>query len=254
MTELVRLSRPAAGDRSTTSPKVKPHWRSISTRSWPSPVNKGSAWTAFRVAPVRLSADRRDGRGASGEAATAMGGRCRCQYARPPRGGDRPTDQASPAGSRRGATNTYYWVRLMRLDRPEGHRRSSTGGLIWPNQRPGAATSTSPAARVARHAPTRPSAIRFLEYSVRPQAHAYFADGNQRVAGVKGVRVSTPRSPRSARSRRRSAHLVDRQGPDRRAADPRPGRLSLISARAPAGCAFWDDAFRGGRTWATSMF
>jgi iron(III) transport system substrate-binding protein len=102
--------------------------------------------------------------------------------ARPPRGGDTDQLRAVAAGECDIAIgNTYYFVRLMKSDKPEDKALVEKVGVIFPNQTGANARGTHiniSGAGVAKHAPNRANAIKFLEYLASPQAQTYFAEGN----------------------------------------------------------------------------
>ncbi|MFZ5540576.1 MAG: Fe(3+) ABC transporter substrate-binding protein [Pseudomonadota bacterium] len=113
--------------------------------------------------------------------------------ARPPRGGD--TDQIRAVASGEcgvALTNTYYWVRLVRSDDPKDKEVVSKVGFIWPNQATSGTHVNISGGAVARHAPHRDNAIRFLEYLASPEAQAYFANGNNEWPVAKGAELSNP--------------------------------------------------------------
>ena len=157
------------------------------------PVNAGRVCTRSGSHPYMLSligamVER------SGEAATEQWARGMvANMARPPRGGD--TDQIKAVASGEcgvALTNSYYWVRLMRSADPKDKEVVDRVGFIWPNQATSGTHVNVSGGGVARHAPTRANAIRFLEYLSSPQAQAYFADGNNEWPVVKGVEVNNP--------------------------------------------------------------
>jgi iron(III) transport system substrate-binding protein len=172
--------------------KVKPH--EVDTyEKLADPGNKGRVCTRSGSHPYMLSligamVER------SGEAATEQWARgVVANMARPPRGGD--TDQIKAVASGEcgvALTNTYYWVRLMRSTDPKDKEVVDRVGFTWPNQATSGTHVNVSGGGVARHAPNRASAIRFLEYLSGPQAQAYFADGNNEWPVVKGVQVSNP--------------------------------------------------------------
>lgn len=113
--------------------------------------------------------------------------------ARPPRGGD--TDQIRAVASGEcgvALTNTYYWVRLVRSDDPKDKEVVSKVGFIWPNQATSGTHVNVSGGAVARHAPHRDNAIRFLEYLASPEAQAYFANGNNEWPVVEGAELNNP--------------------------------------------------------------
>lgn len=99
--------------------------------------------------------------------------------ARAPKGGDTDQLKAAAAGECDIAvSNTYYFVRLLKSDKADEKAVASKLGVVWPNQRDRGTHVNISGAGVARHAPHRDAAIKFLEYLASPQAQAYFANGN----------------------------------------------------------------------------
>ena len=99
--------------------------------------------------------------------------------ARSPKGGDTDQLTALAAGECDVAlSNTYYFVRLMKSDKPEDRAVAQKIGLVFPNQGDRGAHVNISGAGVAKHAPHRDAAIKFLEYLAGPEAQAYFANGN----------------------------------------------------------------------------
>jgi iron(III) transport system substrate-binding protein len=155
------------------------------------PVNKGKVCTRSGSHPYMLSLlgamVERGGEAAAEAWARGMV----ANMARPPRGGD--TDQIRAVASGECAvalTNSYYWVRLMRSSDPKDKEVVDKVGFIWPNQSTSGTHVNVSGGAVARHAPNRANAIRFLEYLASPQAQAYFADGNNEWPVVKAVQVN----------------------------------------------------------------
>ena len=155
------------------------------------PKNRGKVCTRSGSHPYMLSligamVER------SGEAATEAWARGMvANMARPPRGGD--TDQIKAVASGEcgvALTNTYYWVRLLR----DSKERDTVAkvGFVWPNQQTSGTHVNVSGGGVARNAPNRANAIRFLEYLASPQAQAYFADGNNEWPVVKGAEAANP--------------------------------------------------------------
>jgi iron(III) transport system substrate-binding protein len=157
------------------------------------PLNKGRVCTRSGSHPYMLSligamVER------SGEAATEQWARGMvANMARPPRGGD--TDQIKAVASGEcgvALTNSYYFVRLMRSTDPKDKEVVDRVGFIWPNQATSGTHVNVSGGGVARHAPNRANAIRFLEYLASPQAQTHFADGNNEWPVVKGAQVNNP--------------------------------------------------------------
>lgn len=111
-------------------------------------------------------------------------------FARAPKGGD--TDQIKAVATGECAvaiSNSYYYVRLMKSDKPEDRKIIEQVGLIWPNQKSFGTHMNISGAGVVKHAPHKEAAVRFLEYLASDQAQAYFADGNNEWPVVKGVKL-----------------------------------------------------------------
>lgn len=114
-------------------------------------------------------------------------------FARAPKGGDTDQIRAVAAGECQVAiTNTYYYVRLMKSDKPEDKKLIEKVGLSWPNQKSFGTHMNISGAGVLKHAPHRDAAIRFLEYLASDQAQSYFANGNNEWPVVKGAPLANP--------------------------------------------------------------
>ncbi|RPH58496.1 MAG: Fe(3+) ABC transporter substrate-binding protein [Burkholderiales bacterium] len=112
-------------------------------------------------------------------------------FARQPRGGDTDQIRAVATGECGVAlTNTYYLVRLMRSDKAADKDVVSRVGVVWPNQKGFGTHVNVSGAAVAKHAPNRDNAIRFIEYLASDPAQAYFAGGNNEWPVVATVRLS----------------------------------------------------------------
>ena len=102
--------------------------------------------------------------------------------ARAPKGGDTDQIKAVAAGECDIAiSNTYYFVRLLRSEKPEDKALVAKVGVVFPNQSGANNRGTHiniSGAGVARYAPNKENAIKFLEYLATPEAQGYFANGN----------------------------------------------------------------------------
>ena len=110
--------------------------------------------------------------------------------ARAPQGGD--TDQLRGIVSGECAiavSNTYYFARAIRTDVDGVSADIERIGWVFPDQDGNGAHVNLSGAGIAKHAPNRDNAVKFMEYLVSEQAQSYFADGNDEypvVAGFKG--------------------------------------------------------------------
>ena len=99
--------------------------------------------------------------------------------ARPPKGGDTDQIKAVSAGECDIALgNTYYFVRMLKSDKPDDKAAAEKVGVIFPNQGNRGAHINISGAGVAKYAPNRANAIKFLEYLASPEAQDYFSNGN----------------------------------------------------------------------------
>jgi iron(III) transport system substrate-binding protein len=113
--------------------------------------------------------------------------------ARDPRGGD--TDQIRAVASGEcgvAITNSYYFARLMRSDRPADRTVVERVGTVFPNQTSWGTHVNISGGGVARHAPNRDAAVRFLEYLAGDEAQRHFADGNNEYPVVASARTENP--------------------------------------------------------------
>lgn len=113
--------------------------------------------------------------------------------ARSPKGGD--TDQIKAVASGEcgvALTNTYYLARLMRSDKPEDKAVVDKVGVVFPNQSSWGTHVNIAGGAVAKSAPNKTNAIKFLEYLASPAAQSHFADGNNEWPAAKGIHISNP--------------------------------------------------------------
>ncbi|MFP5460586.1 MAG: extracellular solute-binding protein [Gammaproteobacteria bacterium] len=114
-------------------------------------------------------------------------------FARSPRGGDTDQIRAVATGECGVAlTNTYYFVRMMRSDKPADREVVDKVGIVMPNQSGWGTHVNVSGGGVARHAPNRDAAVKFLEYLAGDSAQAYFAAGNNEWPVVKSASAKNP--------------------------------------------------------------
>jgi iron(III) transport system substrate-binding protein len=114
-------------------------------------------------------------------------------FARAPKGGDSDQIRAVAAGECQVAiSNSYYYVRLMKSDKPEDRKVIEKVGLIWPNQKSFGTHVNISGAGVLKHAPHQEAAIKFLEYLASDPAQSYFANGNNEWPVVKSAPLDNP--------------------------------------------------------------
>lgn len=114
-------------------------------------------------------------------------------FARPPRGGDTDQLRAVAAGECEIAlSNTYYYVRLMRSDKPDDQEVVRRVGMVWPNQKSWGSHVNVSGGGMLQHAPNKDAALKFLEYLASDEAQQYFANGNNEWPVAKGVKLNNP--------------------------------------------------------------
>ena len=110
--------------------------------------------------------------------------------ARDPKGGDTDQLRAVAVGECDIAlTNTYYYVRLMKSDKPEDKTVVEKVGILWPNQNTWGTHMNISGAGVLKYAPHKENAIKFLEYLSSDEAQQYFSNGNNEWPVVAGVKL-----------------------------------------------------------------
>lgn len=155
--------------------------------------NKGKVCTRSGSHPYMLSMIgsmiERNGEKATEEWARGMVN----NFARPPRGGD--TDQIKGVASGEcgvAVANSYYYVRLLRSEKPEDKALMSKVGFLWPNQKTSGTHLNIAGAGVAKNAPHREAAVKFLEYLSSDEAQTYFASGNNEWPVVASASTGNP--------------------------------------------------------------
>jgi iron(III) transport system substrate-binding protein len=114
-------------------------------------------------------------------------------FARTPKGGDTDQILATAAGECGVAiSNSYYFVRLMKSQKPEDKKALQSVALVWPNQKSFGTHMNISGAGVLKSAPNRDVAVQYLEYLASDQAQSYFANGNNEWPVAKGVKPDNP--------------------------------------------------------------
>lgn len=157
------------------------------------PKNKGKVCTRSGSHPYMLSLIgamiERNGEAATENWAKGMV----ANFANQPRGGD--TDQIkSVATGECGVTltNTYYYVRMLRSTNPQDKDMVNKTGFVWPNQETSGAHVNIAGGGIAKNAPHREAAVKFLEYLSSDEAQGYFANGNNEWPAVPSAVVKNP--------------------------------------------------------------
>lgn len=113
--------------------------------------------------------------------------------ARDPKGGD--TDQIKAVASGEcdiAVSNSYYFARMMRSNNPDDRAVVEKVGVVFPNQQTWGTHVNIAGAGVAKYAPHRAAAVKFLEYLSSDSAQSYFANGNNEWPAVPSVKPANP--------------------------------------------------------------
>lgn len=112
-------------------------------------------------------------------------------FARAPKGGDRDQIAAVAAGEADIAiANTYYLAGMLMGKDAAQKAQAEKIGVFFPNQKDRGTHVNISGGGVAKNAPNKANAIKFLEYLVTPEAQAYFAEGNYEYPVVAGAKVA----------------------------------------------------------------
>ncbi|WP_425037921.1 extracellular solute-binding protein [Primorskyibacter sp. S187A] len=109
-------------------------------------------------------------------------------FARDPQGGD--TDQLRGIVSGEcdiAMSNTYYFARAIRKDVSGLSDSLDQIGWVFPNQNDIGAHMNISGGGVAKNAPNKENAVKFLEYLASEQAQQYFSAGNDEYPAVPGI-------------------------------------------------------------------
>lgn len=174
--------------------KVRVNRADVATyESLADPKNKGKVCTRSGSHPYNLSMIgsmiERNGEQATEKWAQGMVG----NFARPPRGGD--TDQIKGVASGEcgvAVANSYYYARMLRSGKSEDREVMNKVGFVWPNQQTSGTHVNVAGGGVAKNAPHREAAIKFLEYLASDQAQEYFANGNNEWPVVSSAVTENP--------------------------------------------------------------
>ena len=175
-------ARPIFYAKSRVDPAQLPDYESLADAKW-----KGKICVRSGMHPYNLSLLSSIIAANGPEKAEAWAIGVVANLARKPVGGDTDQLNAVAAGECDIAlANTYYFARLMKSDKPADQATVEKIGVIFPNQSGRGAHVNISGAGVAKYAPNRDAAIKFLEYLASPEAQNYFANGNNEypVAGT----------------------------------------------------------------------
>ncbi|MCW8107206.1 Fe(3+) ABC transporter substrate-binding protein [Alteromonas ponticola] len=112
-------------------------------------------------------------------------------FARPPKGGDRDQIKAVVSGQCDIAiANTYYLAGMLDSADTAEQKIASQVNVFWPNQGDRGAHINVSGAAVTKSAPNRGNAVKLLEYMVRKEAQAWYAETNHEYPVLDGVEWS----------------------------------------------------------------
>jgi iron(III) transport system substrate-binding protein len=127
------------------------------------------------------------------EKATEWARSVAANLARPPRGGDTDQLRAVDVGECSIAiSNHYYYLRMMRSEKPEDRSLVEKVKLVWPNQGDRGTHVNISGGGMLQHAPHQDPAVKFLEYLASDAAQTLFANGNNEWPTVPGAKLANP--------------------------------------------------------------
>lgn len=174
--------------------KMKVQREDVATyESLADPKNKGKVCTRSGSHPYNLSLFGAMVEHLGAEKAEAWLKGVKDNMARDPKGGDTDQIKAVASGECQIAlTNSYYFARMMRSSNPEDRAVVEKVGVVFPNQQSWGTHVNIAGAAVAKYAPHREAAVRFIEYLASDEAQNYFANGNNEWPAVPSVKPANP--------------------------------------------------------------
>jgi iron(III) transport system substrate-binding protein len=168
--------------------RVKPgdiaNYEDLANSKWKGRICTRSAGHVYNLS-LMSSLVNYNGEAKTGEWAKAVAG----NLARSPKGGDTDQLKAVAAGECDLAlSNTYYYFRLLRSQKPDERAVAEKIGILLPNQGNRGTHVNISGAGVLKHAPNKQAAILFLEYLASDEAQNYFANGNNEWPVVPSVK------------------------------------------------------------------
>jgi iron(III) transport system substrate-binding protein len=181
-------ARVIAHDKSKIKPTELARYEDLANSKW-----KGQICVRPSSHPYNLSLISSMINHLGEEKATEWARGVTANLARPPRGGDSDQLRAVEVGECSIAiSNHYYYLRIMRSEKPEDRAFVEKVGLIWPNQNDRGTHINISGGGMLRQAPNRDAAVKFLEYLASDTAQTLFANGNNEWPIVKGAKLANP--------------------------------------------------------------
>ncbi|MBL8832048.1 MAG: Fe(3+) ABC transporter substrate-binding protein [Rhodospirillales bacterium] len=185
---LSKRARAIFYDKSKLKPADVPTYASLADPKWKGKIAIRSSTNVYNQSLVGAMIAHQ------GEAKTEEWARgLVANLARPPRGGDTDQIKAIAAGEAELAVaNHYYYANLSRSKNPADLAVVEKVGISFPDQGAGQrGTHVNIAgAGIAKNAPNRANAVRFLEYLVSAEAQSVFAEGNNEFPIVVGTKMT----------------------------------------------------------------
>lgn len=129
-------------------------------------------------------------------------------FARAPKGGDTDQIKAVASGECKIAlANTYYFLRLLKSEKPEERAMAEKMHIIFPNQAGRGAHVNISGAGMLKYAKNKEAAVKFLEYLSSESAQEYFANGNNEFPAVNLKMRGNPQLAAMASFKRDSVNV-----------------------------------------------
>ena len=178
-------ARVIAHDKSKIKPAELARYEDLASPKW-----KGQICVRPSSHPYNLSLISSMINHLGEEKATEWARGVTANLARPPRGGDTDQLKGVEVGECSIAiSNHYYYLRLMRSQKPEERALVEKVGIIWPNQADRGTHINISGGGLLAQAPNRDAGVKFLEYLASDSAQTLFANGNNEWPIVQGAKL-----------------------------------------------------------------
>ena len=181
-------ARIIAYDKARVKPGEIANYEDLANPKWKGKICTRSAGHVYNLS-LMSSLVNYNGEAKTEEWAKAVAG----NLARTPKGGDTDQLRAVAAGECDLAiSNTYYYFRLLRSQKPDDRAVAEKIGVLLPNQANRGTHVNISGAGVLKNAPHKEAAVLFLEYLASDEAQNYFANGNNEWPVVPAVKTNNP--------------------------------------------------------------
>lgn len=171
---LTKRARVIVYDKEKVDPSTLSTYEALGNEQWKNKILIRSSSNIYNQS-LLASIIANDGQEKADEWTAAMIN----NFARSPKGNDRDQVKAILAGEGELAIiNTYYLGKLLNSDNPEEVKAGEAVAVFFPNQADRGTHINVSGIGVAKHAPNKANAIKFIEYLLSKEAQETFAKAN----------------------------------------------------------------------------